>query len=302
MATPGAEFVTLRRKAPETRLPGTVEAELRELEKEITGKRDRPASALLKEVVERVNAITGGDGAAIAVRDPSGVICRASVGDAPQEGSRLQPDSALTRECFETGQVVICEDTDTDYRVRRSTAKSLGLPFCRGCAPEGRGRRFRACSRFYLPGLPHSTQPMLMVCSGYGNAARPSSSMRHRSSLNRQNLSHPSPSHPGKRFSICARTLRQANEGIPRKPSLLCVSTLVPPENQSQAWISSSWLEQRLLMLLLALYFAVLHKPTEPSATAVAPASAPENAAAQSPGAQPAPQESQPLILNAHLS
>jgi hypothetical protein len=42
-------------------------------------------------------------------------------------GSRLRPESALTKECFESGQVVVCEDTETDYRVRGSTAKNLRL-------------------------------------------------------------------------------------------------------------------------------------------------------------------------------
>jgi len=33
----------------------------------------------------------------------------------------------LTRECFETGRVVVCEDTENDFRVRRSTANNLRL-------------------------------------------------------------------------------------------------------------------------------------------------------------------------------
>jgi WD40 repeat protein len=118
MATPGAEFVTLG---------GDTEAELRELEKEIANSRDWSTPALLKQVLERVSSITLAQGAAIAVSDQWGVICRASVGEAPEVGSRLRPDSALTRECFETGQVVVCEDTENDFRVRRSTANDLRL-------------------------------------------------------------------------------------------------------------------------------------------------------------------------------
>src|SRR5467141_1354310 len=128
MVTPGADFATLPRKASEKpTLPSADEAELQEVEKQIVSNRDRPVSTLLKQVVERVSSIMLADGAAIAVRDQSEVICRASVGEAPEVGSRLRPDSALTRECFETGQVVICEDTETDYRVRRATAKGLRL-------------------------------------------------------------------------------------------------------------------------------------------------------------------------------
>src|SRR5437870_13907342 len=44
----------------------------------------------------------------------------------PVLGSRLHPESSLTRECFERGQVMICEDTEEDSRVRLA-AKSLRL-------------------------------------------------------------------------------------------------------------------------------------------------------------------------------
>ena len=102
------------------------EAELRELERLITSN-DAPPSALLQEVVERIGALTRSSGAAIALRDEWGVICRASTGEAPDVGSRLRADSALTRECLEDGHVVICEDAETDYRVRSSTARTLRL-------------------------------------------------------------------------------------------------------------------------------------------------------------------------------
>jgi WD40 repeat protein len=105
--------------------PSTAEAEMRELERKITS--NQPISVLLGEVVGRVCSLTHADGAAVAVRDQSGITCRASTGDAPEVGSRLAPDSALTRECFESGQVVVCEDTETDYRVRSSTGQSLRL-------------------------------------------------------------------------------------------------------------------------------------------------------------------------------
>src|SRR4029077_10416545 len=126
MATPGAEFVTFDPKA-QVSSSGNTEAELQELEKEIARSRDWPIDSLLNQVVSGVSSITRAQGAAIAVCDQWGVVCRASIGEAPEVGSRLRPDSALTREAFETAQVVVCEDTETDYRVRRSTAKSLRL-------------------------------------------------------------------------------------------------------------------------------------------------------------------------------
>jgi WD40 repeat protein len=100
---------------------------LRELETEIGGNRDRPPSAVLTRVVERVCSLTGAEGAAIALCDESGVVCRASTGEAPAVGSRLQAESGLTRECFETGQVVVCDDAETDSRIPSSVAKNLHL-------------------------------------------------------------------------------------------------------------------------------------------------------------------------------
>jgi WD40 repeat protein/GAF domain-containing protein len=126
MATPGAEFVRFGQNVQATSSGGT-EAELQELEKEIARSRDWPIHSLLNHVVAGVSSITHAHGAAIAVCDQWGVICRASAGEAPEVGSRLRPDSALTRECFETGQVVVCEDAENDDRVRRSTANYLRL-------------------------------------------------------------------------------------------------------------------------------------------------------------------------------
>ena len=108
-------------------VPSAVEAGMRELEREIATNSFRSTSVLLQEVVERICALTGADGAAVAAADEHGVVCRASTGVAPEVGSRLQPDSALTRECLESGRVVVCLDTKTDKRVCGSTATSLQL-------------------------------------------------------------------------------------------------------------------------------------------------------------------------------
>src|SRR5215467_778281 len=52
----------------------------------------------LPMMVEKVRLLAGADGAAIALREAGDVLCVASTGDAPPVGSRLQPDSAFTRE------------------------------------------------------------------------------------------------------------------------------------------------------------------------------------------------------------
>jgi WD40 repeat protein len=86
-----------------------------------------PPSAFLDHAVHRICLLTQADGVAVAVRDQRGVVCRASMGNAPEVGSRMQRDSALTRECFETGHVVISGDVEKDCRIDRAIARSLNL-------------------------------------------------------------------------------------------------------------------------------------------------------------------------------
>jgi WD40 repeat protein len=128
MPNHGIELAAARDHTPPALIvPDLADTEILEIERLIRGHRDGPISVLLKNVVELVRSMTHADGAAIALCDQWGVICRASTGDAPELGTRLRPDSALTRECFENGQVVVCQDTETDYRVHRPIAQSLKL-------------------------------------------------------------------------------------------------------------------------------------------------------------------------------
>jgi WD40 repeat protein len=100
---------------------------------------DEQLSVLLATVVERVCLETGADGAAIALCGPDGVLCRASTGDAPAVGSRLEINSSFTRECFESGQAVLCEDAENDPRVQRSIARSLRLRSALAVPIQGQG-------------------------------------------------------------------------------------------------------------------------------------------------------------------
>jgi uncharacterized protein with WD repeat len=108
---------------PETRL----KKEADQLGNDSNSDSDQQISALLATTVERIRSAMSASGVVIAVRDPEGACCLASTGEAPLVGSRLQPDSAFTRECFETGEVVLCEDTENDSRILPSVAKSLRL-------------------------------------------------------------------------------------------------------------------------------------------------------------------------------
>src|ERR1700730_12991061 len=108
---------------PETRL----KPEAYQPENDSNNDRDQQIAALLMRTVERIRSAMSASGVVIAVCDTDGACCLASTGEAPAVGSRLQPDSAFTRECFETGEVVLCEDAENDSRILPSVAKSLRL-------------------------------------------------------------------------------------------------------------------------------------------------------------------------------
>jgi GAF domain len=71
---------------------------------------------------EQICVATAASGAVIAVRDLTGMLCTVSFGNALAVGSRLPSDSAFTRQCIETGEVVRCEDTESDPRIHPSVA------------------------------------------------------------------------------------------------------------------------------------------------------------------------------------
>jgi hypothetical protein len=66
-------------------------------------------------------------GALIAVRDLTGLRCNVSFGNAPAVGSRLPTNSALRRECLDTGEIAQCEDAEIDPRIPTRAARFLGF-------------------------------------------------------------------------------------------------------------------------------------------------------------------------------
>jgi TonB family protein len=83
--------------------------------------------AALAFVVERVRNVTRATGAAIALEDGSFIVCRASSGNAPGIGARLDPNAGLSGECIRTGEIVRCEDTENDPRADRLVCRKLEL-------------------------------------------------------------------------------------------------------------------------------------------------------------------------------
>jgi putative methionine-R-sulfoxide reductase with GAF domain len=88
----------------------------------------RDLEAALQLLAERAQYITGASGAAIALREGSAMICRASAGpSAPELGAEVQIKSGLTGESVRTRKVLRCDDAETDSRVNRESCRALGI-------------------------------------------------------------------------------------------------------------------------------------------------------------------------------
>ena len=83
---------------------------------------------VLQLVAERALAITGADGVAVALAQDNAIVCRASTGIiVPDPGVRLDPNSGFSGQCLISGQIVRCDDVDTDPRVNLEACRRLGV-------------------------------------------------------------------------------------------------------------------------------------------------------------------------------
>jgi TonB family protein len=78
-------------------------------------------------IVERTRSVTRATGAAVALEESGAIECRASSGNAPGIGAHLDPNSGLSGECVRSGEIVRCEDTETDPRADRLVCRKLEL-------------------------------------------------------------------------------------------------------------------------------------------------------------------------------
>jgi GAF domain len=88
---------------------------------------------------EQICVAMPASGAVIAVRDLAGMLCTVSFGNAPAVGSRLPTDSAFTRQCIETGEVVLCGDAESDPRIHPSVASRWNFRSAVGIPIHARG-------------------------------------------------------------------------------------------------------------------------------------------------------------------
>lgn len=88
----------------------------------------RDLEATLQLLADRAQYITGGTGAAIALRDGDFIMCRASSGpSAPRVGSYFEVSSGLSGESVRTRKMLRCDDASTDSRVNFDSCKALGI-------------------------------------------------------------------------------------------------------------------------------------------------------------------------------
>ncbi len=80
----------------------------------------------LQWITERVLEHSPATGAAIALDDGQGMVCRATLGNAPDLGVRIH-SSGLSGECVRTGKMVRCDDTESDPRVDPALCRQLNL-------------------------------------------------------------------------------------------------------------------------------------------------------------------------------
>jgi GAF domain-containing protein len=79
-------------------------------------------------IAEKAQTLTGATGAAIALRRGNEIVCRARTGrTAPDIGVRLQTDSGLSAECVRTGEVLLCNDADSNPRVDSASCRRMGV-------------------------------------------------------------------------------------------------------------------------------------------------------------------------------
>jgi putative methionine-R-sulfoxide reductase with GAF domain len=79
-------------------------------------------------IAEKAQTLTGATGAAIALRRGNEIVCRARTGrTAPDVGVRLQTDSGLSAECVRTGEVILCNDAESNPRVDWASCRRMGV-------------------------------------------------------------------------------------------------------------------------------------------------------------------------------
>lgn len=88
----------------------------------------RDLDAALQLLAERARYITGAMAATIALRENSGLVCRASTGSIKQRlGAPMQVGSGLAAESMRTRRILRCQDAGADSRVHAESCRKYGI-------------------------------------------------------------------------------------------------------------------------------------------------------------------------------
>lgn len=84
--------------------------------------------AVMAVITERTQDLTRADGAVIEMVEGDELVYRAASGIVtPYVGLRLKVGTSLSGKCIATGQIMLCEDSETDERVDRAACGRIGL-------------------------------------------------------------------------------------------------------------------------------------------------------------------------------
>jgi GAF domain-containing protein len=81
----------------------------------------------LQLIAERSRTFTMAEGSAIAIAEGRDMLCRASAGDAPPVGAKLDIGLGFSGYCARTGYLQRCDDAETDPRVDKEGCRALGI-------------------------------------------------------------------------------------------------------------------------------------------------------------------------------
>ena len=84
-------------------------------------------ASALRLIAQRSQAFTRANGCAIALSENGEMVCRASSGDAPPVGAKLEVGSGFSGYCVRTGFLQRCDDAEIDARVDRESCRLLGI-------------------------------------------------------------------------------------------------------------------------------------------------------------------------------
>ncbi len=83
---------------------------------------------VLNLICQRVIAFCGATASAIALDNGVDLLCRASAGvDAPTLGVQVDREAGFSGQCIRTGQILCCDDSETDDYADRAACRALGI-------------------------------------------------------------------------------------------------------------------------------------------------------------------------------